>query len=71
MNLAPFFEYFSLLWQDILAPISLKCPEVNSKEREYLFSVMEAIFRLVLVGLDHMSIPTHSLRFEECCALIN
>lgn len=32
---------------------------------------METIFRLVLLGLDHMSIPTHSLRFEECCALIN
>lgn len=64
-ELAPFSEYFSLLGQGSLEPISLECPEVNRKERAYLFPVTEAIFRLVFVGLNHMSIPTLSMRLRN------
>lgn len=63
IGLATFSEYSSVMVASGLKPISLECPKVNRKKGSYLFPVIEAIFRLALVGL---SIALLLLKLRKC-----
>lgn len=52
-------------WCRSLESINLECPKANRKDREYLFSVTEGIFRLLLVQSWITCSSLHSMRLRN------